>query len=81
MDQLHKRFSVEEAKLLLQGKVERSYHWLQDRIVRTCALGKLSSFEDVRAVLRDEVKRYNEHQVCSTIGEILRVHFEQARHG
>jgi hypothetical protein len=62
-----------------KGKVERPYRWLQDRIVRTCALEKLSSFEDVRAVLQDEVKRYNDHQVHSTTGEIPRVRFEQAR--
>jgi hypothetical protein len=62
-----------------KGKVERPYRWLQDRIVRTCALEKLSSFEDVRAVLQDEVKRYNEYQVHSTTGEIPRVRFEQAR--
>lgn len=62
-----------------KGKVERPYRWLQDRIVRTCALEKLSNFEDVRAVLQDEVKRYNEHQVHSTTGEIPQVRFEQAR--
>jgi hypothetical protein len=62
-----------------KGKVERPYRWLQDRIVRTCALEKLSSLEEVRAVLQDEVKRYNNHQVHSTTGEIPRVRFEQAR--
>jgi hypothetical protein len=62
-----------------KGKVERPYRWLQDRIVRTCALEKLSSFEDVRAVLQEEVKRYNEHQVHSTTGEIPRRRFETAR--
>jgi hypothetical protein len=35
-----------------KGKVERPYQWLQDRIVRTCALEKISDVEDVRAVLR-----------------------------
>jgi transposase len=62
-----------------KGKVERPYRWLQDRIVRTCALEKLSSLEDVRAVLQEEVQRYNDHQVHSTTGEIPRVRFEQAR--
>jgi hypothetical protein len=62
-----------------KGKVERPYRWLQDRIVRTCALEKLSSLEEVRAVLQDEVKRYSDHQVHSTTGEIPRVRFEQAR--
>ena len=63
-----------------KGKVERPYRWLQDRIVRTCALEKLSSLEEVRTVLQDEVKRYNDHQVHSTTGEIPRVRFEHARH-
>lgn len=62
-----------------KGKVERPYRWLQDRIVRTCALEKLSNLEDVRAVLQEEVQRYNDHQVHSTTGEIPRVRFEQAR--
>ncbi len=62
-----------------KGKVERPYRWLQDRIVRTCALEKLSNLEDVRSVLQEEVQRYNDHQVHSTTGEIPRVRFEQAR--
>lgn len=62
-----------------KGKVERPYRWLQDRIVRTCALENLSNLEDVRSVLQEEVQRYNDHQVHSTTGEIPRVRFEQAR--
>jgi len=62
-----------------KGKVERPYRWLQDRIVRTCALEKLSSLEEVRAVLQEEVHRYNDHQVHSTTGEIPRLRFETAR--
>ncbi len=52
-----------------KGKVERPYRWLQDRIVRTCALEKITAFEDIRTVLREEVHRYNYHQVHSTTGE------------
>jgi hypothetical protein len=62
-----------------KGKVERPYRWLQDRIVRTCALEKLTSLEDVRSVLRNEVDRYNNHQVHSTTGEIPSQRFENAR--
>lgn len=61
-----------------KGKVERPYRWLQDRIVRTCALDNLSAFEDVRAVLAEEVSRYNNHQVHSTTGEIPRIRFQRA---
>jgi transposase len=62
-----------------KGKVERPYRWLQDRIVRTCALENLTSLEEVRGVLRDELDRYNNHQVHSTTGEIPSLRFENAR--
>lgn len=62
-----------------KGKIERPYRWLQDRIVRTCALEHLSSFEEVHTVLREEVDRYNNHQVHSTTGEIPALRFEHAR--
>lgn len=61
-----------------KGKVERPYRWLQDRIVRTCALEKLSRLEEVRPVLRNELARYNEHQVHSTTREIPRRRFQNA---
>jgi hypothetical protein len=62
-----------------KGKIERPYRWLQDRIVRTCALEKITALEEVRGVLRDEVDRYNNHQVHSTTGEIPCLRFENAR--
>jgi hypothetical protein len=49
-----------------KGKVECPYRWLQDRIVRTCIYEKISAMDEVRSVLRDEVNRYNGHQVHST---------------
>ncbi len=62
-----------------KGKVERPYRWLQDRIVRTCALEHLTTLEEVRTVLREEVHRYNTQQVHSTTGQIPQLRFEQAR--
>jgi transposase len=62
-----------------KGKVERPYRWLQDRIVRTCALEGISTCEDARMVLRAEVDRYNHHQVHSTTGEIPTIRFEKAK--
>ena len=62
-----------------KGKIERPYRWMQDRIVRTCALENISAFEEVRSVLREEVHRYNDHQVHSTTGEIPSIRFEKAR--
>ncbi len=61
-----------------KGKVERPYRWLQDRIVRTCVLEKISTLPDARSVLKDEVQRYNNHQVHSTTKEIPSVRFERA---
>jgi hypothetical protein len=62
-----------------KGKVERPYRWLQDRIVRTCAIEKLTTVDEVRAILREEVDRYNNHQVHSTTGEIPSIRFEKAK--
>lgn len=62
-----------------KGKIERPYRWLQDRIVRTCALEKVSNIEEVRTVLKEEVNRYNYHQVHSTTKEIPGFRFEKAK--
>jgi hypothetical protein len=62
-----------------KGKIERPYRWLQDRIVRTCALEHLTTIDDGRAVLKEELERYNHHQVHSTTGEIPSRRFTNAR--
>jgi len=62
-----------------KGKIERPYRWLQDRIVRACAMEKLTTIEEVRAVLKEEVDRYNNHQVHSTTGEVPSIRFDKAR--
>jgi len=62
-----------------KGKVERPYRWLQDRIVRTCALENLTTLEEVRAVLKEEVHRYNYRQVHSTTKEIPGLRFDKAQ--
>jgi len=62
-----------------KGKIERPYRWLQDRIVRTCAIEKLIALEEVRGVLKDEVNRYNNKQVHSATGEVPSIRFTKAR--
>ncbi len=62
-----------------KGKIERPYRWLQDRIVRACALEHLTTIDDGRAVLKEELERYNNHQVHSTTGEIPSIRFANAR--
>ena len=61
-----------------KGKIERPYRWLQDRIVRTCALEHISSRSDARSVLGEELHRYNYLQVHSTTQEIPALRFEKA---
>lgn len=61
-----------------KGKVERPYRWLQDRIVRTCALERIDNVDDARLVLFDELDRYCHHQVHSTTGEIPALRFDRA---
>lgn len=61
-----------------KGKVERPYRWLQDRIVRTCALERIDNVDDARLVLFDELDRYCHHQVHSTTGEIPALRFARA---
>jgi hypothetical protein len=62
-----------------KGKVERPYRWLQDRIVRTCALEHITTIEEARSVLRDELARYNQHQVHSTTRQIPDSRFAEAQ--
>jgi len=62
-----------------KGKVERPYRWLQDRIVRTCAIERITAINDVRAVLKAELDRYNNHQVHSTTGEVPSIRFARAK--
>jgi hypothetical protein len=62
-----------------KGKVERPYRWLQDRIVRTCALEHIATLPDARPVLHEEVHRYNYHQVHSTTAEIPSIRFTNAK--
>lgn len=59
-----------------KGKVGRPYRWLQDRIVMTCAIERLTDIGEVCAVLKDEVSCYKNHRVHSTTGEVLSAPFE-----
>ena len=61
-----------------KGKVERSYRWMQDRIVRTAAREKLTTLDQLRPVLQQEVYRHNHKRVHSTTGEIPHVRFQRA---
>ena len=62
-----------------KGKIERPYRWLQDRIVRTCAIEHVTKINQAREILKYEVDRYNNHQVHSTTKEIPSIRFEKAK--
>ncbi len=62
-----------------KGKIERPYRWLQDRIVRICAIEHVTGIDEAREVLKREVDRYNNHQVHSTTKEIPSYRFEKAK--
>jgi transposase len=61
-----------------KGKIERPYGWIQDRLVRTAAKEKLTTLDEVRAVLHDLMDAYNTRWVHSTTKEIPMVRFENA---
>lgn len=62
-----------------KGKIERPYRWLQDRIVRRCSKENVITIDEARLVLKEEVDRYNNHQVHSTTREIPIIRFERAK--
>lgn len=62
-----------------KGKIERPYRWLQDRVVRTCALEKIATFQEARSVLKWEIEQYNTRRVHSTTKEIPSLRFARAK--
>jgi hypothetical protein len=61
-----------------KGKVERSYRWLQDHLVRTCARENITRIEEAREILYQELYQYNYKRVHSTTQEIPAIRFEKA---
>jgi hypothetical protein len=53
-----------------KGKIERPYGWLQDRLIRTCVRDDVTEIQPAQQILRQEIYRYNHHQVHSTTKEI-----------
>lgn len=62
-----------------KGKIERPYRWLQDRVVRTCALEKIATFPEARSVLKWEIEQYNTRRIHSTTKEIPSIRFARAK--
>lgn len=61
-----------------KGKIERPYGWLQDRLIRTCVREDVSEINPAQRILKQEVYRYNHHQVHSTTQEIPSLRFQKA---
>jgi hypothetical protein len=61
-----------------KGKIERPYGWLQDHLIRTCVREDISAIKPAQQILRQEVHRYNYHQVHSTTQEIPYARFQRA---
>ncbi|PIR56266.1 MAG: hypothetical protein COU73_01775 [Parcubacteria group bacterium CG10_big_fil_rev_8_21_14_0_10_46_32] len=61
-----------------KGKIERSYQWLQDHLVRTCVREGIKKIGQAREVLKQEIFRYNRKLVHSTTKEIPDIRFERA---
>jgi hypothetical protein len=61
-----------------KGKIERTYGWLQDRVVRTCIREQITDMPDAQRILDHEVHRYNYRQVHSTTREVPYFRFKRA---
>ena len=61
-----------------KGKIERSYRWLQDRVVRTCDRENIKDIKDAQRILDREVYRYNHKAIHSTTREIPYLRFQNA---
>lgn len=61
-----------------KGKIERSYGWLQDHLIRTCVRDDIADIKPAQQILREEVHRYNYRQVHSTTQEIPYFRFQRA---
>src|SRR4030043_929807 len=61
-----------------KGKIERPYGWLQDRLIRTCVREDVAEINPAQRILKQEVYRYNHHQVHSTTQEIPSLRFQRA---
>ena len=61
-----------------RGKIERPYGWLQDHLIRTCVREDVTEIQQAQRILNQELRRYNHHQVHSTIKEIPYLRFQRA---
>lgn len=61
-----------------KGKVEKSYGWLQDHIVRTCVREGITTIKAGKEILQEEVTTYNAKRVHSTTREIPDIRFSRA---
>jgi len=61
-----------------KGKIERSYRWLQDRLVRTCYRENIRNIKEAQLILNHLVQQFNYRIVHSTTGEVPYIRFQRA---
>jgi len=64
--------------LKAKGKIERSYRWIQDRLVRTCYRENVKDIKKGQLILNNLLQRYNYRIVHSTTREIPYIRFQRA---
>lgn len=62
-----------------KGKIERSYQWLQDRVIRSCIRSNVKDINHAQRILNAELDHYNHKQIHSTTGEIPYLRFQNAK--
>jgi len=61
-----------------KGKVERSYRWLQDHLVRQCMRNEVRTIEQAQEILDEEIRVYNYKRRHSTTQEVPAYRFKSA---
>lgn len=61
-----------------KGKIERSYRWIQDRLVRECAREGISDIRLAQVILGKLINQYNYHWIHYTTGEVPHIRFQRA---
>lgn len=62
-----------------KGKVERSYRWIQDKLVRLCARETVTDIAHAQRLLDELIEQYNYQNVHSTTREIPSVRLERCQ--
>lgn len=62
-----------------KGKVERSYRWIQDNLVRLCVREAVTNIAHAQRLLDALIEQYNNHNVHATTGEAPATRLERCQ--